>query len=1181
MGQCINSFFEKLIVLKNIMDLFTPLRTKLNTWLDSRQHDLTIDGINREHWAFIKFLFERDNSQNQLSNLLIFENYDQAEQFYEILKSSFSKTKLVFYPGLDASPYSGMYASESAQLARHAALERITQLNNETVNKNIFVVTSIDSLALKVPPSKFFTETRFKISESDIISPDDLAGKLVQLGYSSSFTVEEQATFSKKGEIFDIYPVGHHPIRIHYFDEMIEEIYEIDKETLKTIKANKIESLTIAPGPTIFCASEYANNLRNHLPRPRANQRDLLEARNDIFSKLSSGMLFENYPVYTPLFFKEDEAQTLFDYIDDKWSITVFDRDNTEDNLSNYFDELVSEFEDCEELIPEPKYFYDFSTLDKLKEKPILNLNHLNISANLDHDASIVDLNLRPFKGYISNFDINYHIKKEFLSGLFKHIQTEFKYSGKIIFTTQNENSKKEIDHLIETFEVDGEIKKRIEFIPFKLSEGFYYPSDKLLIVSDSDLFSIRRDKAKVSKIHDYDLFAEQLASLKEGDYVIHSKHGIGKYLGLEAMDIGGSKTDYLVILYKGNDKVFVPIYKMNLIQKHAGSETTVAVDSLRTNKFSALTARARESVKKLAFDLLKLQAERASTPAFAFSPPDHDYKEFELSFPFNETPDQKNAIDSVIDKMQSTAAMDFLVCGDVGFGKTEVAMRAAFKAVLDGKQVAVLVPTTVLALQHFNSFVKRFEKFPVRLDYLSRFKSGKEEKETKEKLEKGEIDIIVGTHKLLGKTIKFKDLGLVVVDEEQRFGVAHKNKLKLLKSSVDFLTLTATPIPRTLQLSFLGLKDLALIKTAPPRRQSIKTYVIKEDDHTIQAAINRELKRGGQVFIVHNRVQDIEEYTAYIRELAPEAKIVYAHGQLPEKELESRISAFYNGAYQILISTTIIESGIDIPNANTMIVDRADRYGLAQLHQLRGRIGRSDKKAYCYFVVPGNRNISEIAAKRLKALQTYADMGSGFQIANCDLEIRGAGDILGAHQSGHIEAIGLELYMELLTEAIQELRGEKKVLSKDIEINTPFAAFIPAHFISESSERLKYYKQLSNSKSIEDITALKETIFDIYGPGPDEFNQLIAILEARSYLMPCGVRSAQLIDNTIIFQFDENMMSKNEELRNNILNNFLTMTRKYRFTPDYKLIYTHKTTISPSSLVEFCQEIAEKIVPS
>ncbi|WP_419168958.1 transcription-repair coupling factor [Halobacteriovorax sp.] len=1164
-------------MLKNDMDLFTPLRTKLLSWLDTKQHDLTIDGINREYWAFFKFLLNQNKSYDHPPNLLIFENQDEAEQYYELVKSSFLKINLVFYPGLDASPYSGMYSSESAQLARHSALKKIISRKNS----DLTVITSIEALSLKVPPKEFFNETTFKIEESDIISPDELAGKLVSLGYTSSFTVEEQGTFSKKGEIFDIYPVGMHPIRIHYFDEMIEEIFEIDKETLKTIKDKKVQSLTITPGPSIFCESHYSNNLRDNLPRPRANQRELLEARNELFSKLSNGMLFENHPVYTPLFFKPNETESLLDYIDENWLTIVFDRDNTEDNLTNYYDELSTDFEETEELLPSPEYFYDLSTIDRLRKENVLNLNHLNINAQIDHDTNVVDLGLTPFKSYISKFDINYHSKKEFLSGLFDYLKNDFKYSGKIIFTIQNDNSKNEIKHLIEMFELSGEIQSRIDFINFKLTEGFYYPSDKLLVISDSDLFAIRRDKAKVSKIKDIDLFAEQLASLKEGDYVIHSKHGIGKYLGLEAMDIGGSKSDYLVILYKGNDKVFVPIYKMNLIQKHAGGEVKVNVDSLRTNKFSALKARAKDSVKKLAFDLLKLQAERASTQAFSFSPPDHDYKEFELSFPFNETPDQKNAIDSVIDKMQAKSAMDFLVCGDVGFGKTEVAMRAAFKAVLDGKQVAILVPTTVLALQHYNSFVKRFEKFPVRIDYLSRFKTGKDEKETKEKLEKGEIDIIVGTHKLLGKTIKFKDLGLVVVDEEQRFGVAHKNKLKLLKSSVDFLTLTATPIPRTLQLSFLGLKDLALIKTAPPRRQSIKTYLIKEDDHTIQSAINRELKRGGQVFIVHNRVQDIENYTAYIRELVPDAKIVYAHGQLPEKELESRISAFYNGAYQILISTTIIESGIDIPNANTMIVDRADRYGLAQLHQLRGRIGRSDKKAYCYFVVPNNRNITEVAAKRLKALQTYADMGSGFQIANCDLEIRGAGDILGAHQSGHIEAIGLELYMELLTEAIQELRGEKKIIKKDIEINTPFAAFIPAHFISESSERLKYYKQLSNSTSIDEITALKETIFDIYGPGPEEFNQLIAILEARSYLMPCGIKSAQLMDNSIIFQFDRDMVEANEELRNNILNNFLGMPRKYRFTPDFKLIFTNKTTISPSSLVEFCQEIAEKIVPS
>ncbi|RPJ79070.1 MAG: DEAD/DEAH box helicase, partial [Alphaproteobacteria bacterium] len=513
--------------------------------------------------------------------------------------------------------------------------------------------------------------------------------------------------------------------------------------------------------------------------------------------------------------------------------------------------------------------------------------------------------------------------------------------------------------------------------------------------------------------------------------------------------------------------------------------------------------------------------------------------------------------------------------------GKTEVAMRAAFKAVEDKKQVAVLVPTTILALQHFNSFTKRFKDFPVRIEFISRFKSAKESKEILAKAEKGDIDILIGTHKLLSDKLKFLDLGLVIVDEEQRFGVGHKEKLKLMKASVDFLTLTATPIPRTLQMAFLGLRDLSLIKTAPPRRQSIKTYVIKEDELTIQSAIQKELQRGGQVFVVHNKVHDIEEYAASIKELVPEAKITFAHGQMSEKDLEDRINSFYNGAYQVLVATTIIESGIDIPNANTMIIDRADTYGLSQLHQLRGRIGRSDKKAYAYFVIPRMREISSIAQKRLHALQTYAEMGAGFNIASVDLEIRGAGDILGATQAGHVEAVGLELYMELLKDAINEIRGERKILKKDIELLTPFPAFIPNHYISDPGERLKQYKRLSNCETLSLLENIKDEFQDVYGLFSDELSNLFVVLETRIHLQTLGLKSINVGGSAITLKFDKGFLESSPELRDRVVNFFISRPKIYQFTPDYRVIYNSKSVITQSDLLKFSQEISQQIIPS
>jgi len=1160
------------------MDTFSALRTRLNSWLQSSDSALTLSGITQEQWGFYNYI---NLGKDKFDQIIVFDSNEEAENFYHSAKKNFREdVTFLHFSGLDASPYSGLISSERSLLFRFRVLDTLLKKTQRTI-----VVTSVEAISLKQPPQSFFIENNLGLEESDIISPDELAGKLVSLGYSSTHSIEEPGTFCKKGEIFDIYPISHPPVRIHYFDDMIEEIFFVDKDTQKTVKDKKIEKLSICPAPGILTQSKFANNLRTFSVRPTPAQKEKFEKRKQIFSQLSDNQLFENYPVYTPLFFETNSH--LFDYFEkDKTIISFIDNGQIEEKVLEYKEELRVDYEDSLEndgdcLLPDPSKLYNLNILEDLKSFKRLNVNNITIHSEIFEDnTDFLEIKMETARHYLARH-LNLAVPKhELLKNTLNFLKEEFKYSGSIIFTVQNDNSKNEILHILDILGFNGDILKRVSFIPFKLENGFFYESEKSLIVSDSDLFAIKRDKAKVTKKADYDLFAEQLASLKPGDYIIHSKHGTGQYQGLEAMDIGGSKTDYLVLLFKGNDKVFVPIYKMNLIQKYADSTASVTVDSLRTNKFGNVKSRAKESAKKLAFDLLKLQAERQSAPAYAFSAPDHEFKEFELDFPFNETPDQKTAIDSVVDKMQKSMPMDFLVCGDVGFGKTEVAMRAAYKAALDGKQVAVLVPTTVLALQHYNSFVKRFKNFAVNVDYLSRFKTGKEEKETKEKLLNGEIDILVGTHKILSKTIKFKDLGLVIVDEEQRFGVGHKNKLKLLKSTVDFLTLTATPIPRTLQLSFLGLKDLALIKTAPPRRQSIKTYLIKEDDHTIQSALNRELRRGGQVFIVHNRVQDMENYVEYIRSLVPDAKIVYAHGQMPEKELESRITAFYKGTYQILISTTIIESGIDIPNANTMIVDRADTYGLAQLHQLRGRIGRSDKKAYCYFVIPSNRGISEVAQKRLKALQTYADMGSGFQIANCDLEIRGAGDILGAQQSGHIEAVGLELYMELLTEAIQELRGEKKIMKKDIEINTPFASFIPNHYIQDASERLKFYKQLSNAKETADIENLRETLFDIYGPMPDELENLFSILISRVHLMACAIKTVQVMDTNIVLHFEKSLLETNEYLRNSVVDAFIGKTKKYQFTPDFKLIYGHDKTVSPSYLIEFCKEIAEQIVP-
>jgi len=1157
---------------------FNSLIQRILEWDKSEENPLRVFGVSSEQWLFIfkNLLNESANLFQKKNILLIFKEQDHAEDAYEHLKNKFNN--VFFLPGIESSPYSGIISSEKNYFERMSTLAKIFSMQEKA--DTFILTTTIEALCFKSPPKNFFKNTSRQISAEDIISPSDLAKLCVELGYSRSSSIEEPATFVQKGQIFDIYPLGGNPVRLSYFDDMIETIHGIDIETQKTLKDEKYSTIKLNASAGLLTKGDYATTLRENIPQISPGFKNKFENRKQLFQKISDGQLFENYPAYIPLFFKDCESA--FSLIAHQSSIVPI-LINTEEcirEFTEYLESLRSELDQLETdlnaeiVFPHYEKIYDFQFFHSLDKSKSIFVDQINLQG-LQQEDSQLTLNIKSTKLFL-NEHINPALPKpEYIQSALAFIAQHFKYSGTLFISSYSEGSRAEIKHLLELQSFSKDLLTRIHFLNEKFESGFYYETEKILLLTDGDLFSSKKTKvAKKQKI-DLDLFAEQLSTLKVNDYVIHADHGVGIYQGMESLEIAGDKSDFLVLKFSEDDKVYVPVYKLNLIQKHADSHAGIKPDSLRTNKFQLVKARARISAKTLAFDLLRLQAERQSSEAYAYGPPDHLYREFELAFPFEETPDQAQAINDVLEAMQKPVPMDYLVCGDVGFGKTEVAMRAAFKAVEDKKQVAVLVPTTILALQHYNSFVKRYKDFPIKIEFISRFKTPKEAKLILERCERGDVDILIGTHKLLSDKLKFSDLGLVIVDEEQRFGVGHKEKLKLMKTSVDFLTLTATPIPRTMQMAFLGLRDLSLIKTAPPKRQSIKTYVIKHDDLTLQNAIRKELQRGGQVFVVHNKVQDIEDFSRYIKELVPEASIVFAHGQMNEKDLEDRINQFYEGKYQILIATTIIESGIDIPNANTMIIDRADTYGLAQLHQLRGRIGRSDKKAYAYFVVPYAREVSSIAQKRLHALQTYADMGAGFNIASVDLEIRGAGDILGASQSGHIEAVGLELYMELLKEAIYEIRGERKAIKKDIEIVTPFTSFIPNHYIPDAQERLKQYKRLSNCESHDNLETLKSEFEDIYGVFSDELSNLFTILETRIYLQSYGIKSIHVAGKSITLKFDKSFLENDPQLSESVVKYFISRPKIYQFTPDYRVIFNAKNTVSQSELIKFAKEIA------
>ena len=1149
--------------------VFSKIFQKIDEWWSSDKSVLKFGNMDEDRWLFLMTCFLRRKDHPIKNHLILAPTIERAEDIYDRLKDGKSFGSVYLLPGLESSPYSKVIPSEKNAFQRFCICDVLALEEG----RNCIVLTP-ESLALKGPDANFFRQNHFRVTRTDIFSPDTLVSRLIDLGYYPSSLVEERGTFCRRGEIFDVYPICGSPVRLHYFDDMIEEIYEFSIVDQKTLRHKEKNDLVLGPTPYILAKDNFRGIFRKNLLPPTPGFQNRYKKRKVVLDALERGEIFEKFFHALPLFV--EEGVSVVDFFDFKDTfVHVIDPHLCEDRLDSLFEGLKEEFgrqytDTMGEIIfPEAENFYRRDVFASL----LAQFKTLEIfPGSVDDAVSSGIRELPAFLGKAKSASIDRHT---YVMDILEIIRKKFSDDSRIFFVYSNEFSLKNFQGLMDSIGLDYGLKSRVETIPFLLERGFLYPEGSLLILSDADLFSAKKIKTTARGHRNFDLFAEKFSQLKIGDFVVHADYGIGRYIGIKNLEIA-KKEDLLVIEYAQGDKVYVPIYNFNLIQKHADSQATGKLDSLRTKSFQRSKSKARKSAKALAFDLIKLQAERASSQAFTFSPPDREFREFELSFPFVETADQSTAIKSVIEDMQKPKPMDRLVCGDVGFGKTEVAMRAAYKAILDKKQVAVVVPTTILALQHYNTFKERFGNVAVEIDFLSRFKSTKEARQLEEKIGSGGIDIVIGTHMLLAPRIRFFDLGLVVVDEEQRFGVAHKEKLKLLKSSVDFLTLTATPIPRTLQLALLGLRDFSLMVSPPPRRQSIQTYVVREGEEVIRNAIRRELSRGGQVFILHNRVYDIENYTAKIRQLVPDAKIAFAHGRLGERDLERTMNAFYRGDYQILVTTSIIESGLDIPNANTMIVDRADTYGLSQLHQLRGRIGRSERKAYCYFMIP-DRSLTPEAAKRLKALQTYADLGSGFFLANSDLEIRGAGDILGAGQSGHIASVGLELYMDLLKEAIAEVEGRNTIAKHNVEIAVPFPAFIPDSYIGDPSLRLKYYKRLANGASPEALDALQEEMEDVFGAYPREVSSLIKILRIKLSLVSLAVVSLKIVGTEVVVAFDGKALEKFENVRGAVLD-YLMNNPRCRLTPDYRVVYRPGGDVTLDSVLTFSTQMREVV---
>jgi transcription-repair coupling factor (superfamily II helicase) len=1128
--------------------------TKIKTWLNSNNPtgSFELNDIELNTWLGLNQLESNILQQSKKPIIFIVKESEVLDDLIQALAKKYSVLHL-------SHPHNGPY--EKFISASNDTDFFISTLKKVFSKEFDFLFLTMKSLFWSVPEIKNQDLEGIHLIKEDIIAPHDLKTKLIKLGYIESFDASHPGTFAHRGEIFDIHLINNKIYRLNYFDELIEFIFPVDPETLKSLRDEPLESIDIAPSSTALFTEENIQILRKNIPQPSPQFRGKHSVRREILKKAQNLNLFDNAIYFLPFFF--EQRVSIFDYFKDEALFIFQDLEASFGSFEQYLDDMDVIFqeenqnENSEIVLPEITQIYQFQEKSKLLTTcKSIQLNTLKINDfknDIDIQESVdfnsVDLNI--FLQYSQALIENPLLAKraEKFDFFIKKITKE-NFREKLFFYSSNENKEK-FKLLIE------EKNLNFKFIDYPLNKSFYYPSDNTLVLSDQYFFSKTYTKIKKKKRKKkYDLFAEQISTLQNGDYVIHKKHGIGKFLGIQNLSTSSENSDFVVILYKDDDKVYVPVHNLDLVQKYGDSNSELKLADLKSKKFQLSTIKAKSSVKELAFSLIKLQAQREAFQGYAFSEPGEEYEKFSALFPYALTPDQDQAITDILADMSEIRPMDRLVCGDVGFGKTEVAMRASFKAIEDGKQVAILVPTTILCLQHYMNFKERFKDFPINIEFLSRLKTTKESNAVVEKVNEGKIDIIIGTHQLLGQKLKYKNLGLLVIDEEHRFGVSHKEKLKILKSSIDFLTLTATPIPRTLQLSFLGIKELSLIQTAPPKRKSINTYIVREDKHTLRTAIQTELHRGGQVFFIHNKVSDIEIIVGRIRELVPNAKIVYAHGQMNEKELEKRIYDFYSKKYDILVATTIVESGIDIPTANTMIINSAQNFGVAQLHQLRGRIGRSQRKAYCYFVIPKHKNLSDTATKRLEALQKYTDLGSGFAIANSDLDIRGAGNILGAEQSGHIHSIGLELYLELLQEAVHEIKGEVIATQKtDCDVSAFFSSYIPESYISDQQARLKFYKRISNCENEEELLEAKEEMQDIFGDIPQVTLNLVDLIAIKSHCNRLGIKQARFKEKTTTLYFDQEYLEANQEYRTKIIKFFMNLGGRYKIKPNSSVV--------------------------
>jgi transcription-repair coupling factor (superfamily II helicase) len=1176
------------MLLSFVRELFADVEklsayTRAATHLKEGTGRIRLSGLTPTAKALLLVLLQR-SAERPL--IFIVTDNRAAEELLPVLHGFCELTgacdadAVISLPARDVLPFQNLSPHPELQEERATALWKIA------TGAASIVVTPVASAAIRLRSADYYADLARIIRRGESVDTTALLGHLNTVGYSPADVVEMPGQYALRGGILDVYsPEAERPVRIELFGDEAESIRRFDPVSQRS--SNPLDEALLLPLTETPVSEELLGAIHARLSGKRiTGSEEIVEA-----AIRSGGVTtFPGWEFYAAVAGAESG---IFDLL--PRAAVLFDE---AEQLKQELDRFWSRVEEAHErsgvgnlVRPEDVYLPGAESVGKPVEEWWEKINALS-GASLEHLGITSSDDSQPEVAFLSQPAPRFHgaipavldeVKK--LTGDGNQVLLAVPNTGEVerladMFTEYNvsfrlgSRTRGGESYADETSYFAGEVLTTTlakAYIP----DGVMLPEAHLAICGARDLFDEseavtlrpQRQKSKISA------FLSDFRDLQAGDYVVHVEHGIGQYQGLKEINQGDGNAEFMLLEYADAARLYVPLTRLDLVQKYRSSEgAKPALSSLGTAAWNKTKARVKKAMKDMADELLKLYAERKTAVGHAFPAGNEWVREFEDAFEFNETEDQARAISDVTHDMESSQPMDRLLCGDVGYGKTEVAMRAAFKAVSDNKQVAVLAPTTVLAFQHYETFEQRFAAFPVKIEMISRFRNAKQQKEILEKTETGKIDVLIGTHRILSKDLKFSDLGLLIVDEEQRFGVRHKERIKQMRKQVDVLTMSATPIPRTLHMSLVGLRDMSVIETPPKDRMAIQTVVAKWDEKLIQTAIEQELERGGQVYFVHNRVESIWEIAAKLQAMVPKARVAVGHGQMSEGELEKVMLKFMHHEADILVATTIIENGLDIPLCNTILINRADRLGLSELYQLRGRVGRSNRRAYAYLMIPSETELTPIARRRLAALKEFSDLGAGFKIAALDLELRGAGNLLGGEQSGHIEAIGFELYTQMLERAVREMKGEAAPDEAETQLNLGLNIRVPGSYIPEENQRLQMYKRVARVETESQLGDVTAELEDRYGPAPASVRNLLHYASLKLLCMRVGVNAIERKRDSVTFKFRQSAAVDPEQLAR-----FVSSQRGAQFTPDGMLKFVLKAT-APAEVLQTLRAVLEQL---